>query len=283
MPGCFVGFCLGVPIPKSCGRGQSRKKNGKYLGCGICLLCTELSLVVMSFDRVAEVYDRTRGLPAPVMKQLIEAFRRELGGCRSILDFGVGTGRFAKPLQDVGFEVVGIDVSGKMIAKAREKGVGHLVRGDVRFLPFHKDCFDAAVSVHLLHLIEGWERALGELCRVTRCVMISMSHERRDPVGEAYSSLLRERGYERRRPGKSEQDLMALVPARKVYVCSYETSANDRLKNMEQRAFSSQWQIPKETVADIVKELRPQFAGKRFTQDLYLSVWKIGEIESYLR
>jgi ubiquinone/menaquinone biosynthesis C-methylase UbiE len=240
--------------------------------------------MTMSFDRVAEVYDRTRGLPPPVMRRLVETFQRELGDCESVLDFGVGTGRFAKPLQDCGFEVVGIDIARRMIAKAREKGVDNLVRGDVRFLPFRNDCFDAAVSVHLLHLIEGWERALGELCRVTRRVMLSMFHERRDPVGEAYTSLLKERGYERHRPGKSEQDLMMLVPpARRVFVCSYEASADDRLNNMEQRAFSGQWEIPEETIAAVVKELRHQFAGKKFTQELYLLVWKIADIESYLR
>jgi len=240
--------------------------------------------MTISFDRVAEVYDRTRGLPAPVMRRLVETFEHELHGCKSVLDFGVGTGRFAKPLQDVGFDVVGIDISSKMIAKAREKGVGNLFLGDARFLPFRENCFDAAVSVHLLHLIGEWEKALSELCRVTRGAMVSLFYERHDPVREVYSSMLRERGYERRRPGKSEQDLMALVPpVRKVFVCSYTVSADERLNNMGQRAFSSQWEIPEESIAAVVKELRSQFAGRKFTQELYLSVWKIADIESYLQ
>lgn len=240
--------------------------------------------MTISFDRVAEVYDRTRGLPAPVMKSLVETFRRELGDSRSVLDFGVGTGRFAKPLQDAGFEVVGIDISSKMIAKAKQKGVRNLFLSDARFLPFREKCFDAAVSIHILHLIGEWEKALSELCRVTRGVMVSLFYERRDPMREVYNSMLKERGYERSRPGKSEQDLMALVPpVRKVFVCSYSVSADERLKNMGQRAFSSQWQIPEETIAAVVKELRVQFAGKKFTQQLYLSVWNTAEIESYLR
>jgi hypothetical protein len=52
---------------------------------------------------------------------------------------------------------------------------------------------------------------------------------------------------------------------------------------MEQRAFSGQWEIPEETIAAVVKELRSQFGGKKFTQELYLLVWKIADIESYLR
>lgn len=250
----------------------------------IALLHVEVSWISISFDRVAEVYDRTRGLPAQVMERLLETFRRELGDCRLVLDFGVGTGRFAKPLQDVGFEVVGIDISGKMIAKARQKRVKNLFLSDARFLPFRANCFDAALSVHLLHLIGEWGKALSELCRVTRRVMVSLSYERHDPVREAYNSLLKERGYEHRRPGKSEQDLMALVhPVRKVFVCSYDVSVDERLINLAQRAFSGQWDIPEETIAAVVEQLRHRFAGKMLTQELYLSVWEIADLKSYLR
>lgn len=181
-----------------------------------------------------------------VMGRLVETLRRELTDCRFVLDFGVGTGRFAKPLQDVGFEVVGIDIAGRMIAKAREKGIGNLFLSNARFLPFRASFFDAAISVHLLHLISEWETALWELCRVTRGVMVSLSYEKRDPVREAYNSLLKECGYEHRRPGKSEQDLMMLVPpAQKVFVCSYSVSADERLNNLRQRAFSGQWRFLK--------------------------------------
>lgn len=38
------------------------------------------------------------------------ALRRKLAGCRLILDVGVGTGRFAKPLSNLGFEIVVIDL-----------------------------------------------------------------------------------------------------------------------------------------------------------------------------
>ncbi|NIO37061.1 class I SAM-dependent methyltransferase, partial [Candidatus Bathyarchaeota archaeon] len=60
------------------------------------------------FNSVAHIYDRTRGPPEHVMKQLLEALTSELSDYRTIMDAGVGTGRFAKPLQDSGFEVVGV-------------------------------------------------------------------------------------------------------------------------------------------------------------------------------
>jgi ubiquinone/menaquinone biosynthesis C-methylase UbiE len=52
---------------------------------------------------VAEIYDRTRSLPNDVMEKLVRTLTRALSSCKSVLDIGVGTGRFAKPLQDAGF------------------------------------------------------------------------------------------------------------------------------------------------------------------------------------
>lgn len=42
-------------------------------------------------DRVAEVFDRTRGFPRHVMDKILETLKEELEGCRLILDLGVGT------------------------------------------------------------------------------------------------------------------------------------------------------------------------------------------------
>ncbi|MGD8507102.1 MAG: hypothetical protein PVF15_10625, partial [Candidatus Bathyarchaeota archaeon] len=65
----------------------------------------------ISFDTVSHVYDKTRGPPEHVKKQLFGTLVNELSNYKTILDAGVGTGRFAKPLQDSGFEVVGIDIA----------------------------------------------------------------------------------------------------------------------------------------------------------------------------
>jgi SAM-dependent methyltransferase len=61
----------------------------------------------------------------------------------SVLELGCGTGRIALPLGRAGVHLVGIDRSAEMLARARQrvrrarlqKGV-HLVRGDIRDLPF---------------------------------------------------------------------------------------------------------------------------------------------------
>jgi SAM-dependent methyltransferase len=60
-----------------------------------------------------------------------------------VLELGCGTGRVAVPVARAGAHVVGIDRSASMLDRARERvrrakvdGSLHLVRGDVRHLPF---------------------------------------------------------------------------------------------------------------------------------------------------
>lgn len=52
-------------------------------------------------------------------------------GGRRALDFGCGTGRSSRFLRDLGFEVVGVDISAPMLAKARELDSA----GDYRLVP----------------------------------------------------------------------------------------------------------------------------------------------------
>jgi len=100
----------------------------------------------ISFDCAAELYDSTRGPPENAMQQLVKTLINELKGYGSILDAGVGTGRFAKPFQDFGLDVIGVDIAEKMLRKAKEKGVRNLIRSDTCFLPFKARAFDASVE-----------------------------------------------------------------------------------------------------------------------------------------
>lgn len=91
--------------------------------------------MVISFNRVAEIYDETRGFPISVKDKIVKTLVDELEGCVSILDVGCGTARFSKPLQDTGYYVVGIDVSSGMLRKAVGRGMCNLLMGNVCSLP----------------------------------------------------------------------------------------------------------------------------------------------------
>ena len=81
------------------------------------------------FDRIAGVYDETR---EPLGEDALDKAALILAedGCRRILEVGIGTGRIARPLMQRGFEIVGVDLSRGMMAKARQKGIESLVMGD---------------------------------------------------------------------------------------------------------------------------------------------------------
>jgi len=236
----------------------------------------------ISFDCAAQIYDKTRGPPERVMDKLVKSLITELRSYGTILDAGVGTGRFAKPLQDNGFELVGADISTRMLRKAVERGVDSLFRSDVCFLPFKADSFDATVCVHLLHLVSEWKMALWEICRVTRKALVTTIYANKNPIQEAYSSLLKDYGYASRKLGKGEWELRDLVkPSRSVFVASYEISADERLSHLGQRAYSSQWEVPENVNKRVVNELKGIFEGKTMPQELHVLSWRIDDLKAY--
>jgi ubiquinone/menaquinone biosynthesis C-methylase UbiE len=144
----------------------------------------------VSFDRVAEIYDETRGFPVFVMDKIIKTLKTQLEGYVSILDVGVGTARFSKPLQNLGYHVVGVDVSSGMLGKAVERGMRNLLIGSVCNLPFRDDYFDVTISAGLLHLVKEWKVALREISRVTRKFLVSVIRRRKNPANEKYRICL---------------------------------------------------------------------------------------------
>jgi SAM-dependent methyltransferase len=210
------------------------------------------------------------------MACLVKTLTMELGDCTDVLDVGVGTGRIAWPLRETGFSVVGVDISRKMIGKAKKKGVSDLFLADARLIPFRDKVFDVTISVHVLHLISDWQKAVGEICRVSRRALFSLYDARADPVRQAYRSLLREKGFEQRHVGMSEQDLRVLIaPSKSLFVAAYDTFADDTLANLLERNRSSQWDVPADVNLEVVERLKATYAGKVFRQELYLSVWDV--------
>ncbi len=119
------------------------------------------------FDtRVAVQYDALRGHPPYIAPIIGEAIAANAGGGARVLELGVGTGRIALPVAGAGCEVFGIDLSAHMLAALAQRvtaeghGRVHLVQGDITQLPFRDGSFDAAVAVHVLHLVADWRGVL---------------------------------------------------------------------------------------------------------------------------
>ncbi len=86
-----------------------------------------------------------------------------------VLDAGCGTGNVSRLLLRAGADVVGIDASPAMLARAEQKCAdGVFAQHDLNEpLPFRDASFDAVVSVHTLYVLDDPERTLRELARVT--------------------------------------------------------------------------------------------------------------------
>jgi ubiquinone/menaquinone biosynthesis C-methylase UbiE len=93
-----------------------------------------------------------------------------------ILDVGCGTGEAARELAVLvgnGGRVVGLDRSETMIREARRRAQGLRLPitfqlGDARQLHFANDCFDGCRAGGVFMHLDNPERALVEMCRVTR-------------------------------------------------------------------------------------------------------------------
>jgi malonyl-CoA O-methyltransferase len=87
---------------------------------------------------------------------------------KRVLDAGCGKGRFARIVKDrnPSAEVWGLDISEDMLRFVPE-GV-HTQQGSLTFLPFPNAHFDGVYATESLEHAVEIDRAVGELCRVTR-------------------------------------------------------------------------------------------------------------------
>ena len=188
--------------------------------------------------------------------------KETFANCRTILDVGTGTGRFAQYLIDSGFNVVGIDVSLAMMAKAREKKLRNLVQADAHHLPFEDKAFDGAVMIHVLHLVRDWVQVVSEIGRVTRKVIVAEVEG-----GEGFSprsrylEIRKEMGYPLERFNDGEAGLRGMVhPAIVKLVGDYWTNVevHEEIDSFDKRKSSVSWSIPAEVNNRIIQRLHSE-------------------------
>ena len=101
-----------------------------------------------------------------------DAWKRVLGEALArsgldILDVGCGTGEMSLVLAEMGHNVQGVDLSEKMLSRAREKARASRLKvkfsiGDAERLKFDPGRFDALISRHVLWTLPHPDRAVEE-------------------------------------------------------------------------------------------------------------------------
>lgn len=238
------------------------------------------SLPRVNFDRIAHRYDQTRTLPSPQMEAILEPLVGALSSYERVLEVGVGTGRFAIPLQRRGIPLVGVDISSRMVARGREKGLRNVLFADAMNLPFRDRSFEAALSVHVLHLLPDWRAALEEIGRVIRdrYYAVATRWEKGPTPFRVYWDHLREAGYERPRRGVFERDLPEHLPPQGrtlIGTFSEEERTSDLVEILANRVYSGQWETPEQLHRDAVEAARRAFPEEtlHFEKTLSLLCW----------
>jgi len=117
------------------------------------------------YDGLAEWYE---GFRRELADHELDALRRLLGpGEGRCLDLGCGTGIPTLAVAELGWSVVGVDVSGDLLERARKRGL-EVVEAPGDALPFDEASFDAAVSFWTHTDIDEFAAAVAEAARVLR-------------------------------------------------------------------------------------------------------------------
>jgi ubiquinone/menaquinone biosynthesis C-methylase UbiE len=238
----------------------------------------------LSFDRVAHIYDATRSLGPRTMARVLGVLVDELHGKR-VLEIGVGTGRYAVPLQKSGIRVVGVDISRQMVEFGLAKGLRDVVFAEGAHLPFVRHAFDVTTTNHVLHLIADWREVITEIVRVTREMYFTVIERsnRVDSIQRDYDAFVKEAGHDWRHPGIHERDLPDLVrPHIVIPVGPFHetTSANGVLEEFTRRSYSCQWNVPESIHRDAMTRLRKKWGGKEYHRSYSLEVtfWRIDRL-----
>lgn len=123
------------------------------------------------YDRIAPVYDLMELLPEQQFRPWREKLWAQVPEGR-VLEVGVGTGKNF-PFHRPGMQVVGIDISQRMLQRARQRAeelgrAMELRQMDAQQLDFPADSFDAAVATFVFCSVPDAVRGLRELGRVVK-------------------------------------------------------------------------------------------------------------------
>ena len=101
------------------------------------------NLIRKKYDHQSFIYDELYG---EEQKRKYRAIRLEQYLKDPVLDCGCGTGLLLETIKNLKLQIVGLDLSDKMLIKAKRKSLGHniqLVQADATHLPFIENTFGA--------------------------------------------------------------------------------------------------------------------------------------------
>lgn len=145
-------------------------------------------------------------------KRKIENFLSGFAPFEKVLDVPCGYGRMGSLLKKFCRTLTGCDISQEMLLEVGEGVYDHLVRADIKNLPFPDGSFELVVSIRLFHHLDEEEikRAMDELLRISSCMILLSFYK---PV-KIHSAVRKVRGLPPRIKTYEEDFIRALLAGR---------------------------------------------------------------------
>jgi ubiquinone/menaquinone biosynthesis C-methylase UbiE len=237
----------------------------------------------ISFDRAADIYDSTRGHPPEISKKIAASLAVHLFHNNRVLEVGIGTGRIARPLLKHGFAITGVDISRKMMERLGKQldpvyPSADLAEANAVWLPFSNRVFDAAIFVHVIHLVSEWKQLLFEVHRViTKPGKIIIGYDwypEDTPSGmlrtkwdEIVSGVSNHARHDFKKRFQDVKQTITGMGASFQEWTAVEWSIKSNLRNdiekIEARTWSSTWQVDDDQFQDALHQIK-EWAGAAF-------------------
>jgi SAM-dependent methyltransferase len=203
------------------------------------------------FDRVAHEYDETRGGVARG-RGYARTIARHVVGTGTLLEVGVGTGAIALPLAETGLDVVGVDLSRPMLARAHERLGNRVACADAHRLPVATGSVSDVVTVWVLHVVAEPERVVHEIARVLRpggrwCSVSSDATSGTTDLDRVLHDFNRDTGRYRDAPDQvrdwCDAAGLGIVHEGHTETIRFEQSPLEAVAHIETRTMSSLWDL----------------------------------------
>lgn len=239
---------------------------------------TKQSIHANNYDRVADIYDATRGLSPDVEREVGDGLAQALSehGVRSVFETGIGTGRIAVLLAERGFYVTGADISVEMLRKLCAKRMDiPVVLAEASRPPFRPRSFDAAIFSHLLHLVPDPRATVQAAIACLRPggLLLNCQHTYADSpeqrTGERLNEIILEVTGKLGRPhaqrtnaapilAKCLADTGATLETREIAHWIDVNTLRRELVRLQSRTNSNTWAIPDHHMPEVVRRFKAE-------------------------
>ena len=124
------------------------------------------------WNKRAQKFDQEDKPDSPVRKERYARIRSYLNKNKTLLDYGCATGSLSLEFGNDVKEILGIDISAKMIELARIKAKDNnyqnlkFVQGEIHDDQFKSTRFDVIIAFYVIHLVQNPQKTLNHLAEL---------------------------------------------------------------------------------------------------------------------